>query len=396
MDLRFTPQDEAFRSEVREFLETALAGDYAQLRGRGGPGDEHHLIEARREWEAFLARERWSCVGWPVEHGGRAAPLMQQVIFNEEYARARAPGRVGHIGQELLGPTLIAMGTEAQKARFLEPIRTCGELWCQGYSEPNAGSDLANVQCRAERDGDEWVITGQKVWTSHAPWSDWCFALCRTENTQPKHRGISYILVPMNQPGIVIVPIKQITGSSEFAEVFFDGARTAIDNVVGPINGGWKVAMATLAFERGASTLGQQLMFRNELDAVVAAARQNGTYTDPVIRGRLARAEIDLRVMRLNALRTLSKLEKGELSREGMVTKLFWANWHRDLGELAMDVLGHDGDITPKGDGYPLSDLQRLFLWARCDTIYAGSNQIQRNIIGERALGLPKEPKVKA
>ena len=395
MDLRFSAEDEAFRAEVRQWLDDHLAGEFASLRGRGGPGDEHADFEGRRAWERALGRAGWTCVGWPREHGGRGAGLHQQVIFYEEYARARAPARVGIVGEGLLGPTLIAFGSEAQKRRFLPPIVRGDELWCQGYSEPNAGSDLANVATRAVLDGDEWVVTGQKVWTSLAHWSDWCFVLCRTDLDAPKHRGISYLLVPMRQPGVEVRPIVQLTGTSEFNEVFFDGARTGAADVVGDVNGGWKVAMRTLAFERGASTLGQQLAFENELRHVTEIARKNGASADPVMRQRLARAWIGLRIMRFNALRTLSAMQGDELTREGMITKLYWAAWHRELGELAMDVLGPEAELAEDAP-YELTGLQRLFLFTRADTIYGGSNQVQRNIIGERALGLPAEPRVPA
>ena len=224
MDVRFSAADEAFRLEVRAWLEANLVGEFATLRGRGGSGDLEGAVEVRRAWEKKLAEGGWTCVGWPKEWGGRGLALSQEVIFNEEYARARAPGRLGHIGETLLGPTLIAFGTEEQKRRFLPPIVRTEELWCQGYSEPNAGSDLGNVQCRAERDGDDWVIHGQKVWTSLATISDWCFVLCRTDPAAPKHEGLSYLLVPMRQPGVEVRPIRQITGTSEFCEVFFDGA----------------------------------------------------------------------------------------------------------------------------------------------------------------------------
>jgi alkylation response protein AidB-like acyl-CoA dehydrogenase len=393
MDLRFSEEDEAFREEVRTWLDANLAGDFAALRGRGGSGDLEGAGDLRRAWERTLAAGGWTCVGWPEEYGGRGLSLTQEVIFNEEYARARAPGRLGHIGETLLGPTLIAFGTEAQKRRFLPPIAKAEELWCQGYSEPNAGSDLGNVQCKAERVGDEWVIAGQKVWTSLAAISDWCFMLCRTDPTAPKHKGISYLLVPMRQPGVEIVPIRQISGTAEFAEVFFDGARTAAENVVGAPGDGWKVAMGTLAFERGASTLGQQLAFEGELEQVIDAAKANGAAEDPVMRQRLAGAWIGLRIMRFNALRTLTATESGaQLSREALITKLYWATWHRNLGKLAVDVLGPWSEVTA-GAPYELGDLQRLFLWTRSDTIYAGTNQIQRNIIAERALGLPREPR---
>ncbi|MDG1479438.1 MAG: acyl-CoA dehydrogenase family protein [Myxococcota bacterium] len=390
MDLNFSPEDEQFREAVRGWLEDALSGEFAALRGRGGAGDQGELIEERKAWEKALGAAGWLGLSWPKQYGGRALPLTQEVIFNEEYARANAPGRLGHIGETLLGPTLFAFGTEAQKARFLPKILSGEEYWCQGYSEPGAGSDLANVQCRAVLKDGQWEITGQKIWTSMAEWSEWCFALCRTDPNLPRHKGISYLLVPMNQPGITIRPIEQITGGAEFAEVFFEGAKTAEANVVGGVNGGWKVAMGTLAFERGASTLAQQLSFANELDAIIALAKENGAAQDPLIRQRIADAWAGLRIMRLNALRMLTQMEGGVLSREAMITKLYWATWHRDLGELAMDVLGDDG-ILQAGDA--LHPLQRLFLWTRCDTIYAGSNQIQRNIIAERALGLPRGPR---
>jgi alkylation response protein AidB-like acyl-CoA dehydrogenase len=391
VDLRDSPEDEVFRDEVRTFLEDALGGDFAVVRGRGGPGDEHALFDERLAWERHLGAHGWTCVGWPKEHGGRGLSLRQHVIYYEEYARARAPGRLGHIGEGLLGPTVIAFGSAEQQRRFLPPIVAGEELWCQGYSEPNAGSDLANIATRAERDGDDWVIHGQKVWTSLAHWADWCFVLARTSPAGGgrKHAGISYLLVPMRQDGIEVRPIVQLTGDSEFNEVFFDGARAAAADVVGAEGDGWRVAMGTLAFERGASTLGQQLNFRNELDVITAAARRNGRIAEPAIRQRLADAHIALEVMRLNALRTLSGTASGTLGREALIGKLYWATFHRGLGELAMDVLGAEATVAGGGDH---DALQRLFLFSRADTIYAGSNEIQRNIIGERALGLPKEP----
>ena len=394
MNAHFSREDEAFRREIAGWLESELSGDFAEVRGRGGPGDEHALLDERRAWERRLGEAGWTCVGWPVECGGRGLSLTQQVIYHEEYARAGGPGRVGHIGEGLLGPTIIAFGSEAQKQQFLPPIVKGEQLWCQGYSEPNAGSDLANVQTRARLEDDEWVIDGQKVWTSWAEWADWCFVLCRTDpDAAPKHRGISYLLVPMDQEGIDIRPIVQLTGDSEFSEVFYSGARTAAENVVGEVNGGWKVAMGTLEFERGASTLGQQMLFQNELDVIVEIARRNGTAQDPVMRQRLADAWIGLRLQRYNALRMLSAGAAGSGSgREAMITKIFWATWHRNLGVLAMDVLGAESEVTEAAP-YSLSALQRMYLFTRSDTIYAGSNEIQRNIIAERALGLPREPR---
>jgi alkylation response protein AidB-like acyl-CoA dehydrogenase len=304
----------------------------------------------------------------------------------------------------------VHFGSEEQKQRFLPGILSGEDIWCQGYSEPSAGSDLANVQTRAELKGDEWVLNGQKVWTSGAAWSDWCFVVCRTDaSAQPKHRGLSYILCPMDQPGVEIRPIVQMTGDAEFSEVFFNDAKAAKDDLVGGVNGGWKVAMGTLAFERGASTLGQQMSFQNELDEIIAIAKANGMAKDPIMRQRIADAWIGLRLQRYIALRTLSVESGAEVGREGMITKLFWASWHRDLGKLAMDVLGAQAEIGGAGGGteagaaetpagaepaaYPLSKLQRMYLFTRSDTIYAGSNQIQRNIISERALGMPKEPR---
>ena len=389
MDLRFGAEHKAFRAEARGWLTTRLDGPFAVVRGRGGPGDEDACVEERREWELELGRGGWIGLSWPEQYGGRDASLLEQVIFYEEYARAGGPGRVGIVGEGLLGPTIVSFGTEAQKQRFLPGILAGREIWCQGYSEPNAGSDLANVSTRAERDGNEWVVTGQKVWTSLAHWAQWCFVLCRTNRDAPRHRGISYLLVPMDQPGIEIRPIRQLTGTSEFNEVFFSEARTGVENVVGAVDDGWRVAMGTLAFERGASTLGQQLTFEHELRAVIAAARDRGILDHAPFRQRVARSWIELRVMRYHALRSLSAMEHGTVSRETAIHKLYWAGVHQRLGELAVDALGSDGLGAD-----PTDPLARLFLWSRADTIYGGSDQIQRNVIGERALGLPPEPKV--
>jgi len=394
MDARFSPQDEVFRSEFAGWLERNLRGDFEVVKGRGGPGDEHALFEERHAWERLMGRSGWIGVGWPKDVGGRGLPLSQQMIFHEEYARAGGPGRVGHIGEGLLGPTVIHFGNADQKARFLPKILSGEEVWCQGYSEPGAGSDLANVQTRAELQGDEWIVNGQKVWTSGAEWSDWCFVVCRTDpQAQPKHRGISYLLVRMDQPGVEVRPIVQMTGDSEFSEVFFSNAKAAKDDIVGKVNGGWAVAMGTLAFERGASTLGQQMLFQNELDRIIGIAKQNGTGRDPLIRQRIAHAWMGLRIQRYHALRTLSGADDGaELPPASTISKIFWANWHRDLGKLAMDVMGPEAELA-EGAPYDLNGLQRMFLFTRSDTIYAGSNQIQRNIMSERVLGLPREPR---
>ncbi|MBG0828762.1 acyl-CoA dehydrogenase family protein [Planomonospora sp. ID67723] len=378
-----------FRDEVRAWLQEHLSGEFAHARGLGGPGREHEGHEVRLAWERLLGAAGWTCLGWPKEHGGRDATLAEQVAFHEEYARADAPARVGHIGEGLIGPTILEFGTEEQKRRFLPPIRRGEELWCQGYSEPEAGSDLANVQTRARLEGDEWVITGQKVWTSLAHVADWCFVLARTEPGSRRHKGLSYLLVPMDQPGVEVRPIVQLTGTSEFNEVFFDGARSAAGNILGAPGEGWRVAMATLGYERGASTLGQQIGFQREFDRVVAVAKRTGAAEDPIIRDRLVRSWLELRIMRLNALRTMTSLSAGEPGPEVSIAKLYWSEWHRRLGELAQAVQGRAG-LVADGPPYDLNDLQRLYLFSRADTIYAGSSEIQRNIIAERTLGLPR------
>ncbi len=392
MDLRDRPEDATFRAHVRAFLAEALVGEFADLGGRGGSGDETFGFETRLRWEKVLAEGGWTCIGWPVEHGGRGASMTEQVIFHEEYARASAPGRVSILGEGLLGPTLIHYGTDAQKARFLPPIVGGTELWCQGYSEPDAGSDLANVKTRAMLDGDEWVVTGQKVWTSLAHQSDWCFVVCRTDPESTRHRGLSYLLVPMDQPGVEVRPITQLTKTSEFNEVFFDGARTHRDNVVGEVGDGWKVALATLAFERGVALLGHQLGFVRELRHLIDLAQHNGRAKDPIVRHGLAQAHIELTIMRYNTLRSLSGIDGPVAPPEASIAKLYWGSWHRRLGELALSVMGPSATLLSPGD-YELNEFQRTFLFSRSETIYGGSNQIQRNIIGERVLGLPAEPK---
>ena len=392
MDLRDRPEDEAFRKEVRTWLRDHVVGAFAALDGRGGTGDETFGFEIRLEWERVLAADGWTCLGWPTEWGGRGASIAQQVIFNEEYVTAKAPGRVSILGEGLIGPTILHYGTHEQKARFLPPIVAGTELWCQGYSEPNAGSDLANVQTKAVLEDGEWVITGQKVWTSLAHQSDWCFVVCRTEPGSRRHRGLSYLLVPMDQPGVEVRPITQLTRTSEFNEVFFDGARTAEANVLGEVGDGWRVALATLAFERGVALLGHQVSFRRELDHLVQTARASGRTTEPVLRQRLARAYAELEILRFNTLRSLSSIDGPVAPPEASIIKLYWSSWHRGLGELAMDVLGMAGTVVEEPP-YELDAFQRTFLFSRSETIYGGSNEIQKNIIGERVLGLPAEPK---
>ena len=395
VDLSYSAEDEAFRAEIRGWLEQHLTGRWAELRGLGGAGRDHEAFEERLEWNRLLAEHGWTCVGWPEEHGGRGLSLWQQVIFHEEYARADAPARVNHLGEELLGPTLIAFGTEEQQARFLPRIRTVEELWAQGYSEPNAGSDLANVQTKARLEAgpegqSEWVIDGQKVWTSNAHLSQWVFVLARTEPGSQRHHGLSFLLVPLEQDGVEIRPIEQLTGGSEFNEVFFTGARTAADLVVGEPGQGWAVAMGLLGFERGVSTLAHTLDYARELADLVAVAKDNGAIDDPLLRDRLAGLKVELEVIRAQALRGLS----GGGPEGPSIFKLGWANWHKSLGELAMDVVGPAGLLTrASGTPYDLDEWQRLFLFSRADTIYGGSDEVQKNILAERVLGLPREPK---
>lgn len=389
MRLGFTPEQEAFRREAADWLRMQLNGPFAKLKNLKS---QSAMPDERRAWERALHQGDWSVVGWPREHGGRGASLAEQVIFAEEYARAGAPGRMSHIGIELAGPTIIHFGSPEQKARFLPRMASGEEFWAQGYSEPNAGSDLGSVRTRADLDGGEWVINGQKIWTSLAQYADWIFVLARTEPGSTGPKGLSFLLMPIRQPGITIRPIRQINGEAEFNETFFDDARTAEENVVGGIGNGWQVAMGLLAFERGVSTLGQQMGFIAEYDAVVAAAKANGTIDDPAIRRRLTDAYAGLRIMRYTALRTLSAAEGHSLSREAMTQKVHWATWYRSLGEIAMDVAGQAGEVTADDVGH-LPMLQNLFLSTRASTIYGGTNQIQRNLIAERGLGLPREPR---
>ena len=375
---------EEFRAEVRGWLADNLVGDFAALKGLGGPGREHEAFEERLAWNRHLASAGLTCLGWPIEHGGRGLSVAHRVAFYEEYAKADAPDKVNHLGEELVGPTLIAYGTTAQQQRFLPSIRDVTELWCQGYSEPGAGSDLANVSTSAVLDGDHWVINGQKVWTSLAHWAQWCFVLARSEKGSKRHSGLAYLLVPLDQPGIEIRPIVQLTGDSEFNEVFFTDALTDADLVVGQPGEGWQVAMGTLQFERGVSTLGQQIRYARELSGVVELARKSGAIDDPLIRERLTRAWADLQAMRSFAMATMDD----ELPGQDSVSKLLWSNWHRGLGELAFDIKGMSGLVLADGE---FDEWQRLFLFSRADTIYGGSNEVQRNIIAERVLGLPRE-----
>lgn len=380
MEFGFAAEDEVFRGEAREWLAGHADGS-----------------QDRRTWERTLGKSGWIGLGWAESgYGNRTAGLTQQVAWAEEYARSGAPPRSGHIGEKLLAPTLLAHGSEEQKARFLPPVAAGEELWCQGYSEPGAGSDLAGVRTRATRDEDgTYRISGQKIWTSLAHEADWCFVLARTDPESRRHHGLSFLLVPMDQPGRVEVrPIRQLTGTSEFNEVFFDGAHARAEHVVGGEGQGWRVAMSLLGFERGVSTLAQQVGFAQELTQVIQAAVRTDAIADPVVRALLVRQWAELRTMRWNALRTLGGSGDAGAS---SVAKLLWAGWHQRLGELAMLVRGAEATVGPGGwspsSPYELDALQQLFLFSRADTIYGGSDQIQRTIIAERVLGLPREPK---
>ena len=393
MKLGFSQADERFRAESADWLNGQMAGEFAVIKGINTLTAK---AERRKEWEQQLAAHRWSCIGWPEEWGGRDASLAQQVIFAEEYARAGVPGRVNHIGIELAGPTLLAFGTEAQKQQFLPGIAAGRTIFCQGFSEPNAGSDLASVRTSARLESvngrEEWMVNGQKVWTSLAHISDWIFVVARSEEGSKGPRGLTFLMMPLDQPGIEVRGIRQINGDAEFNETFFTDARCPADSLIGAVGEGWKIAMGLLAFERGVSTLGQQMGFRNELDAIIAAAKDNGAAGNPLIRQRIARAEIGLRLMRYGALRMLSKTGHGMIDGAALTYKIQWATWRRDLGELAMDVLGQAGEVTDNPD-YEWDLLANLFLFSRADTIYGGTNQIQRNLIAERGLGLPREPR---
>lgn len=389
MKLGFSKAEEDFRAECAQWLSGQMAGEFADIKGITTLTAK---AERRKEWEQQLAAHKWSCIGWPTEWGGRGATLAEQVIFAEEYARAGVPGRVNHIGIELAGPTILKFGTEEQKQLFLPDIAAGKTIFCQGFSEPNAGSDLASVRTKARLEDGKWVVNGQKIWTSLAHISDWIFVIARSDEGSKGPKGLTFLMMPLNQPGIEIRGIKQINGDAEFNETFFTDATCAEDSLIGAPGEGWGIAMGLLAFERGVSTLGQQMGFRNELDDIIAAAKANGSANDPLIRQRIAKAEIGLHLMRYGALRMLSNTDHSKVDGAALTYKIQWASWRRSLGELGMDVLGQAGEVTDNAE-YEWSTLPNLFLYSRSDTIYGGTNQIQRNLIAERALGMPREPR---
>jgi alkylation response protein AidB-like acyl-CoA dehydrogenase len=387
--------DELFRHEVRTWLADNLTGEFAGLRGAGGPGREHEAFDERLAWDRHLAKAGWTCLGWPVEHGGRGATLSQQVIFHEEYACADAPARVNHLGEQLLGPTLIAFGTPAQCARFLPPIVAVRELWCQGYSEPGAGSDLPSLRTTAFRDGDEYVVTGQKVWTSAGPIGDILFTLVRTGAPDSRQHGISYLLIDMHAAGVRARPLRDLTGGSDsFSEVFLDEVRVPVADRVGPENGGWPLVRTSLGHERSANAMTQAALYRRVMDELTALARDRGVAADPRVRQRLAGFEIRVRIMRYAAERTIADiLAHGEPGPASSVSRLFITSFEQELHEFAVDLLGPYG-LLGRGDPAAVQGGRWLygFLRTRASTIGAGTAEIQRNTVAEQVLALPRDP----
>lgn len=408
MDLIYPAEAEAFRVEIKEWLSVNLpenwTGSVSEMND-----DEREAFNV--EWPKKLFEGGWICASWPQEYGGKGLSTMQSVVLNEEFAASGAPMRGDFFGDTLVGPTILQWGSEEQKKEFLPGILRGETRWCQGFSEPEAGSDLAGLQCKAELDGDEWVINGQKVWTTQAHHAHYVFLLARTDQDVSKHAGISYLLVPMDQPGVEVRPIQQVDGSGEFSEVFFTDARCPKDSVVGGVNNGWKVAMTTLGFERGTSATTSHRRFELELDAIVDQAKANGKIDDPVVRQRLADAHSKVQIMRINGLRSLSatvnKKKDLGVAAIGATNKMFWSEYHRDTMELWTEIAGMqglvlDGDFDENSSNpnrrrgmasYPVNAMQAAFFFSRSETIWGGTAEIQRNIVGERVLGLPKEPK---
>ncbi len=406
MDPTYSAEAEEYREKVRAFLAEHLPSNWTGVSGLPPERREAWLAD----WRRTLADAGMLAVAWPKEYGGAGLSPLEQVILAEEFAKADVPtqGEHDNFGFGLLGPTLIVRGSEEQKRHFLPRIISGEDRWCQGYSEPNAGSDLANVGTRAVLDGDEWVINGQKIWTSGAQHANWIFVLARTDPDAPKHKGITFLLVPMDQPGIEVRPIREMTGEALFNEVFFTDARAPRGNVVGEVNEGWAVANTLLGFERGGRSTVLAIGYRRELDQIVEAARARGKTSDPVIRQRLAWAYSQVEVLRYLGMRSLTTALSGaNPGPESSIVKLFWSEYHKLVTELALDILGAEA-MTPTGDvggaslqafsGGELTSAAavRTFLGARPGTIYAGTSQVQRNILGERVLGLPKEPRADA
>ncbi|WP_375483027.1 acyl-CoA dehydrogenase family protein [uncultured Mycobacterium sp.] len=392
MDLALTSQLRGFRDEVRTWLAEHLVGEFARHRGVGFAWDDV-AFDVRLAWDKELAADNWLCIGWPRKYGGREASADEQLIFQLEYARADAPYRAGVQGQDLLGPMLLAFGSDDQKRRFLPKITAAEQLWAQGFSEPGAGSDLAALRTKAVRDGDEWVIDGQKTWSSLALHADWLYVLCRTNPSAPRHHGISMLLVCANQPGVDVRPIRNMLGGNDFCEIYFSGARTPVDLVVGGVDEGWPVAMGALGTERGTTLLAEHLRIQHEVDAIIEAARSSGQHTRAVMRADLAKAWSDARIMEWNGRRLLSALDGhgGDSGAQASAAKVFASTAHQRMGELGMRAKGAASEVV--GPNYQLDRLQQVMLAARAESIYGGTTQIQLNVLAERTLGLPREPR---
>ena len=389
MDLKFSTEDEAYRLKLRAWLDDHMPSEPA-------PHDQDAAFAYRRNWQRKLYDGGWVGIQWPKEYGGQGATLIQQAIYAQETARARAPQPANGLGISIVGPTLIHHGTEEQKKRFIPKILNADEIWCQGFSEPNSGSDLASLQTKAVLDGDEFVVNGQKIWTSLGQYADWCILLVRTDPDAPKHRGITFLLVDMHTPGITVRPLKQITGHAEFNETFFDNVRVPRENVVGEINEGWRIAMTTLTYERGISTLSTQVRMQQNLESMCDYARDtrhNGhtLAEDPIYRQQLAQAHIRVEIMLLNLYRGITAQLRGQPpGPESSLAKLYWSELDKWMQELGMSLQGPYSQLDWDSDHAVPGDWQYNFLRSRAGTIYSGTSEIQRNIIGERVLGLPK------
>ena len=405
MELDLGPEVDQFRAELREWIAAEapeeLAGvyDWSGHTVFAGHDSMVRLAATRHpayaQWEAKLVARRLVCPEWPEEYGGQGLDPVRVSVLNEELQRAGLPRVTRGAGESLVGPAVIAHGTPEQKAYFLPGILSGEHVYCQGFSEPNHGSDLAAVDTRGVVDGDEIVITGQKVWTSGADDANMMFILYRTDPTVPKHAGLSYVLFDFTDPAVTVRPIRQISGSAEFAEDFFDGVRAPLFNVIGALGDGWRVAMTTLGFERGSSATVQYLGFEKEYWELVETARKHDKTSDPQVRQQLAWAYTQVQLMKYSGLRTLSQLAAGKQpGPEASLVKLFWSEYWRRVGEIAVGIEGPEALLRPGGGNYPTDHWQDVFLASRAGTIYAGSNEIQRNIIGERVLGLPKEPRL--
>jgi alkylation response protein AidB-like acyl-CoA dehydrogenase len=405
MDLDLGPQIARFRAGLRDWIAAEAPDGLAELADwnmavtAGGYRREQLAVAAVHpayaQWERKLAAARLICPQWPEEYGGQGMDAVRLAVLNEEFHRAGLPRVHRGMGESLVGPSVIVHGTPEQRARFLPRIISGTDVYCQGFSEPGHGSDLAGVQTRGVVDGDEIVITGQKVWTSGASRATMMFLLCRTDPAAEKHAGLSYVLIPFTGPGVEYRPIRQMSGASEFCEDFLDGVRAPLFNVIGGLNNGWRVAMTTLGHERGGQATTAHLGYEREFWELVDTARKYGKTADPLVRQQLAAAYTSVQLMRFGGLCTLADVAQGRPpGPEASVAKLFWSEYHKRLGELAISIVGADALLRPEGDGYPTTTWQNVFLSSRAGTIYSGTSEIQRNIIGERGLGLPKEPKV--